>query len=74
LPRGKTLHLGPAKEGQIVDQHADSKTIVALVEAGDIEIVGEGEQGPTGEHGNNAANANSKGRRSNVSIMRSGDR
>ncbi len=44
LPRGKVLHLGPHKEGQITDHAVDHPPLKALLEAGDLEIVGEGER------------------------------
>ena len=42
LLSGKTLHLGPLKDGQIADTAADAPAIRRLIEAGIIEIVGEG--------------------------------
>jgi hypothetical protein len=44
LPRGKTLHLGPKQEGQIADGTAEHPPFKKLLEAGEIEILGEGEQ------------------------------
>ena len=41
LPGGKTLHLGPARTGQISDEASQAPGIRRLVEAGEIEIVGE---------------------------------
>ena len=45
LPRGKTLHLGPGKTGQIASEAAEHPPLKKLVEAGDIEILGEGHGG-----------------------------
>lgn len=42
LPRGKVLHLGPRKNGEIAANAVDHPPLVKLVEAGEIEIVGEG--------------------------------
>ena len=42
LGGGKFLHLGPLKTGQIADHEADRPAIQKLVEAGEIEILGEG--------------------------------
>lgn len=39
LPKGKVLHLGPHKEGQIATHDIDHAPVLALVEAGDIEIL-----------------------------------
>ena len=38
LPRGKALHLGPKKSGEIRDEHADHAAVKKLVDAGSIEI------------------------------------
>jgi hypothetical protein len=40
LPGGKTLHLGPARTGQISDQAADGRSVRRLIEQGTIEFVG----------------------------------
>jgi hypothetical protein len=45
LPRGKTLHLGPGKIGQIASEDAEHPPLKKLVEAGEIEILGEGHAG-----------------------------
>jgi hypothetical protein len=42
LLAGKTLYLGPLKEGQIADSAADTPALRRLLVAGAIEIVGEG--------------------------------
>jgi hypothetical protein len=56
LPRGKVLHLGPRKTGEIATAAADHPPLKKLVEEGKIEILGEGEhhhqgqaQGPSGQ-------------------------
>jgi hypothetical protein len=41
LPRGKKLHLGPGKSGQIVSTAADHPALKKLVDAGEIEILDE---------------------------------
>lgn len=50
LPGGKILHLGPGKEGQINDHDADHPGVAKLVEAKELEIVGEGSS-PTAARG-----------------------
>jgi hypothetical protein len=40
LPGGKTLHLGPAKTGQISDQAAEGRSVRRLIEQGTIELLG----------------------------------
>jgi hypothetical protein len=47
LPGGKLLRLGPGKTGQIADGAQETEGVRSLVEAGQIEIVGEG-AGPKG--------------------------
>jgi hypothetical protein len=42
LAGGKTLHLGPGKTGQIADGAEEHDSVRGLVEAGEIEIIGEG--------------------------------
>lgn len=42
LPKGKVLHLGPRKEGQIATHDVDHAPVQALVEAGDVEILDAG--------------------------------
>ena len=49
LPRGKTLHLGPSKTGQISDDALSREAVQQMLRAGDIEVVGEEHsQGATG--------------------------
>jgi hypothetical protein len=43
LPRGKALHLGPGKKGQVRDEAVEHAALKKLVEAGQIEIA-EGER------------------------------
>jgi len=47
LPRGKSLHLGPSKSGQIRDEDADHASLKKLVEGGKLEIL----EGGTHESG-----------------------
>jgi hypothetical protein len=42
LGGGKTLHLGPAKTGQIADRAAERASVRKLVKEGKIEILEEG--------------------------------
>jgi len=43
LPRGKVLHLGPQKTGEIAAGAEEHPPLVKLIEAGEIEVLGEGE-------------------------------
>jgi hypothetical protein len=42
LPGGRALFLGPAKSGQIANQHADLPAVRKLIDSGTISIAGEG--------------------------------
>jgi hypothetical protein len=51
LPRGKVLHLGPNKSGQISHKDIDHEPLQQLIEAGKVEIEGDG-PGTAGTHRN----------------------
>jgi hypothetical protein len=52
LPRGKVLHLGPGKTGQVAYQDVDHKPLQSLIKEGKIEVLGDGSTPETGrEHG-----------------------
>ena len=74
LPRGKTLHLGPGKTGQISSEAAEHPPLAKLVHAGEIEVFDDS-PAPTGGTG-----AGGKGGRSfyghpgSSGSRRSGDR
>ena len=51
LPRGKTLHLGPRKSGQISAHDVEHPALKKLVEAGTIEIAEEGSRSTGGDGG-----------------------
>ena len=48
IPGGKFIHLGAGKMGQISDQASERPSIQKLVKAGEIEILGEGDQSQAG--------------------------
>ena len=74
LPRGKTVHLGPAKSGQITTEAAEHPALKKLVEAGEIEVIDEeaggGSGGPGGAGGGGARHGHGGG----GVMRRSGDR
>jgi len=45
LGGGKTLHLSPGKTGQVADDAVEHAAFRKLVEAGEIEVLGEGHAG-----------------------------
>jgi hypothetical protein len=73
LPRGKKLHLGPLKSGQITTEAADYAVIKTLVEAGEIEI-SEERTGSSGVAGRGAAGRGAAGHAHGANNRRSGDR
>lgn len=44
LPQGKVLHLGPRKTGQVLAAALEHPPFQKLVEAGEVEVLGEGAQ------------------------------
>lgn len=74
LPRGKTLHLGPNKSGQIAFEAVEHAGLKKLIEAGELELVEE-ESGSGGEGGaGNKAGGAAQGHGAGGMIRRSGDR
>lgn len=51
LPGGKVLHLGPNKSGQVADGAVEHNGLKKLLDAGKIEIQGEGQGSATGDGG-----------------------
>jgi hypothetical protein len=74
LPRGKTLHLGPGRTGQIASSAADHPELKKLVEAGKIEILGEGSGSTEGAGSDKARGTWMPGHASGGRSRRSGDR
>lgn len=74
LPRGKTLHLGAGKTGQISSTAVDHPGVKKLVDAGEIEILGE-EPRPTAQAGGGKkARTTTPGHAAGSTIRGSGDR
>lgn len=73
LPRGKSLHLGPNKTGQIADGAEEHAAVKKLVDAGKVEIFdgGDNQRGATGE--STVAHETTHGR-AKSGIRKSGDR
>ena len=74
LPRGKTLHLGPGKTGQISSTAIEHPQLKKLVDAGEIEILGEGPRPTDGAGGGTKGRTSIRGHTSGSGIRRSGDR
>lgn len=74
LPRGKTLHLGPGRTGQIASNAADHPQLKKLVDAGQIEILDEVSRSTEGAGGGKAGRTWMPGHASGSASRRSGDR
>lgn len=75
LPGGKKLFLSPGKTGQIATKAADFAPFVELLEAGQIEIVGEGGGPTTGNTDTGSSVSSSQDHiPESKSTFRSGDR
>ena len=73
LPRGKKLHLGPLKTGQITTEAADHAGVKKLVEAGELEISDE-HAGTSGPSGGGVRGRGAEGHAQGGVNRRSGDR
>ena len=74
LSRGKTLHLGPLKEGQISAHDVEAIGVTRLVEADELEILGEGRQAAEGGASSAAPHADTQGHHPDLSVPKRGDR
>jgi hypothetical protein len=74
LPRGKLLHLGPGKSGQIASNAALHPPLKALVDSGAIEILEEGQGHTPGADGGPKGRPSTPGYTSGSGTRRSGDR
>ena len=74
LSQGKVLHLGPLKEGQIATPDCDSEGITKLIEAGDIEILGEGPRTSSAGAESEGAHPDTYGHHPHTTVKKRGDR
>ena len=74
LPRGKSLHLGPGKTGQLRDDAAAHPRVMKLVEAGSIEIFDGGKTDAGAGGMASASHTASKGFAKSGAKSRGGDR
>jgi hypothetical protein len=73
LPGGKKLHLGPGRTGQIAPKAAEHPPVKALLDAGDLEIVGKGRSQGTGSSGGSGLKS-SEGGGAGGGVRHTGDR
>jgi hypothetical protein len=74
LPGGKTLHLGPGKTGQVSAKAVEDPRLKKLVEAGELEVVGDDERPVGGSGGGKRGRGFMVGHTSGSGSRRSGDR
>jgi len=74
LPRGKTLHLGPGKTGHISSKAVEYPQLKKLVDAGEIEVLGEGPEPIDEAVGSKKRRISMHGHTSGSGGRRSGDR
>jgi hypothetical protein len=74
LPRGKVLHLGPGKSGQIASNDAEHPPLKALVESGAVEVAADGRSQQTGASADTGAKASTQAHTPGSGSRRSGDR
>ncbi|HVS13827.1 MAG TPA: hypothetical protein VMV46_07875 [Thermoanaerobaculia bacterium] len=74
LPRGRKLYLGPGQTGEIAHEAVDHPPLAALVDSGDLEIVGEGPKAAGGAMGPQRSGAPASGHQSVGRGGRRGDR
>ena len=74
LPRGKILHLGPGKTGQIASNAAEHPAVKKLVEAGEIEVLDQDAQVGDGGGSGRAGRPWAAGHASSNTGHRGGDR
>ena len=74
LPRGKILHLGPGKTGQISSEAAEHPRLKKLVEAGQIEVFDDTAAPTGGPGGSKKAAPSFYGHSAGTGGRRTGDR
>ena len=74
LPQGRILHLGPHKEGQIAPQAVESAGVKRLIEAGDLELLGDEGSSDAANRETGHAMADTHGHHPNTSVRSRGDR
>jgi len=75
LPGGKVLHLGPKKNGQVADAAADHAGLRKLIDAGKIELQGEGDNSVSdGAGGSEPGHASAQGKAKSPVHRRGGQR
>jgi hypothetical protein len=74
LPRGKVVHVGPAKTAEVTTEAAEYAGLQKLVTAGEIEFVDDREGGSGGGGGRGGGRGPQGGHGGGGALRRSGDR
>ena len=74
LPDGKRLFLGPGKSGQITAKYATHPPLVALIEAGEVELDDASSKHDSGSGGGATPSGGGQGGAPSSNIRRTGDR
>jgi hypothetical protein len=74
LPGGKTLHLGPAGSGQVQDDALERPQLKKLIDAGEIEVLGEGGPAGAGDTTSSQPRRSTQGHPPSKVVKRRGDR
>ncbi len=74
LPRGKKLHLGPGKSGQVAHQDVDHKPLQQLVKDGKLEIQGDGAAPVAGREQGKGSHETTHGHLPRTKAKATGDR
>ncbi len=74
LHGGKVLHIGPLKSGQISDEAAEEPGVKRHLEAGEIEILGEGAHAVSADEGHGAASEATHGHPQTTVVLPKGNR
>jgi hypothetical protein len=74
LPRGRRLHLGPGKTGQIASNASEHPPLKKLVDAGEVEILDESSQSTVEAGGGKSGRTWMPGHGSSSAGRRGGDR
>jgi len=74
LPGGKQLHLGPGRTGQVTPKATEHPPLKKLIDAGDVEIVGEGRSQSGGAGGGSGVSSSQRDVTGGGGVRHTGDR
>lgn len=74
LQGGKTLHLGPGGRGQVHDDAIERPAVKKRIDAGEIEVVGEGSGAASGSPGSGRVHESTHGHPPTKVVLPKGNR